>query len=153
MRHDFEMRWLLPAATLLAAAPAAATTYFTLEQAQHSLFPGQAMAPQQLTLTPAQAKAVQAASGVRVRTPELRLWRAADGGWFYLDQVLGKHEFITYALALDMLHFSPEPRVVELVLESAHLLGQTDEANFYALRYQAAFPAAYNQWQTRNATK
>lgn len=101
MRHDFEMRWLLPAATLLAAAPAAATTYFTLEQAQHSLFPGQAMALQQLTLTPAQAKAVQAASGVRVRTPELRLWRAADGGWFYLDQVLGKHEFITYALALD----------------------------------------------------
>lgn len=93
--------WLLPAATSLVAAPAAATTYFTLEQAQQKLCPGQALAPVPVTLTPAQAKAVQRASGVRVREPALKVWHAADGCWFYLDQVLGKHETITYALALD----------------------------------------------------
>jgi Na+-translocating ferredoxin:NAD+ oxidoreductase RnfG subunit len=59
------------------------------------------MTPVALTLTPAQAKAIEQASGVRVREKTLKVWRAANGGWFYVDQVLGKHEFITYALALD----------------------------------------------------
>ena len=49
-------------------------------------------------------------------------------------------------LALDMLHFSPEARVVELVLESSKLLGRPEEVRFYAARYQAAFPAAYDKW-------
>ena len=93
--------WLLPAATARVAAPAAATTYFTLEQAQQKLCPGQAMTLVPVTLTPEQAKAVQQASGVRVRERVLKVWHAADGSWFYLDQVLGKHEMITYALALD----------------------------------------------------
>ncbi|MEP6633151.1 MAG: FMN-binding protein [Luteimonas sp.] len=101
MRRDFEIRWLLSATTLLAAAPAAATTYFTLEQAQQALFPGQVLTPHPVALTPAQSKAVQQASGVHVRSREVKVWRVAGGGWFYLDQVLGKHEFITYALALD----------------------------------------------------
>ena len=45
-----------------------------------------------------------------------------------------------HQLALDLLHFSPEPRVVEKLIESATLLGRSDEAQFYRLRYQAAFP-------------
>lgn len=101
MRPDFHVTWLLPAATALLAAPAAATTYFTVEQAQQRLLPGQTLSPVTVSLTPAQAKAVQQASGVRVRQPVVKVWRAANGGWFYLDQVLGKHEMITYALALD----------------------------------------------------
>lgn len=50
------------------------------------------------------------------------------------------------ALAKDMLHFSPEARVAEMVLDSAQLLGRSDEVNFYAARYQAAFPADYARW-------
>ena len=100
MRRDFHLEWLLPA-TALVAAPACATTYFTVEQAQQAMLPGQALTPLAITLTPAQAKAIEQASGVRVREKALRVWHAADGGWFYVDQVLGKHEFITYALALD----------------------------------------------------
>lgn len=96
-----DVRWLIGAAAVVVAAPAAATTYFTVEQAQHKLFPGQAMTPVAITLDATQAAAIQKASGVRVRDRVLRLWRAANGGWFYLDQVLGKHEMITYAVALD----------------------------------------------------
>ena len=33
--------------------------------------------------------------------PRERLWRVSSGGWFFVDQVLGKHELITYALALE----------------------------------------------------
>ena len=45
-----------------------------------------------------------------------------------------------HALALDMLHFSPEPKVVRLVIESATLLGRDAEAQFYLQRFKAAFP-------------
>ena len=53
------------------------------------------------------------------------------------------------ALAKDMLHFSPEARVAEMVLDSAQLLDRSDEVNFYAARYQAAFPADYARWARR----
>jgi len=42
--------------------------------------------------------------------------------------------------ALVMLHFSPEPRVIEKLIDSAVLLGRQDEAQFYRKRNQAAFP-------------
>lgn len=45
-----------------------------------------------------------------------------------------------HQLALDSLHFSPEPRVIEKLIDSATLLGRLEEAQFYRLRYQAAFP-------------
>ena len=52
----------------------------------------------------------------------------------------------THALALKMLHFSPESSVLEKLIESARLLGYAAEANFYALRYQLAYPANYAEW-------
>ncbi len=54
------------------------------------------------------------------------------------------------ALAKDMLHFSPEARTVEILLNSAQLLGRSDEVAFYAVRFKAAFPAAYAQWVKRD---
>lgn len=49
-------------------------------------------------------------------------------------------------LALGLLHFSPEPRVVEKLIESASLLGLKDEALFYLVRYQAAYPDSHARW-------
>lgn len=51
-----------------------------------------------------------------------------------------------HTLAKAMLHFSPEPRVVEKVIESAVMLGQDDDALFYLQRYKAAFPAQHARW-------
>lgn len=51
-----------------------------------------------------------------------------------------------FHLAQQLLHFSPEPRVVEKTIESATLLGYADAANFYIVRYRAAFPEAHSQW-------
>ena len=54
------------------------------------------------------------------------------------------------ALATEMLHFSPEPRVIEKLIESAMLLRKQDEARFYLARYRAAFPEQQARWaQTR----
>jgi O-antigen ligase len=43
------------------------------------------------------------------------------------------------ALALQVLHFSPEPKVVRLLIDSASLLGQDAQAAYYQARFDAAF--------------
>jgi O-antigen ligase len=47
------------------------------------------------------------------------------------------------ALAHELLHYTPEARVVGKLIDSARLLGREDEARFFALRYRAAYPEAY----------
>jgi O-antigen ligase len=54
-----------------------------------------------------------------------------------------------HLLAIGLLHFSPEAAVVEKCIESAALLGNDDEAQFYRVRYQAAFPDTYALWAAR----
>jgi O-antigen ligase len=51
-----------------------------------------------------------------------------------------------HTLAKEMLHFSPEASVVQKLIESAMLLGQSDEADYYAKRYQVAYPQEYATW-------
>ena len=46
-------------------------------------------------------------------------------------------------LAKEMLHFSPEARVAQVIINSARLLGREAEADFYLARLQAAFPQAH----------
>ncbi len=50
------------------------------------------------------------------------------------------------AMAHELLHFSPEARVVEKLIESAELLGRDEEVQVFLARYQAAFPAAHALW-------
>jgi hypothetical protein len=93
---------LLPLeATVIFAGPAFATVYLSLEQAQSLLFPGASFQPASVTLTNEQVKAIERASGVHVLNKQLRAWRVSTGGWFIADEVVGKHEFIPFALALD----------------------------------------------------
>ena len=70
------------AAPLVVLPAAHATTYLTIEQAQQVLFPGARFTP------------------VDVKRKE-EVWRASGRGWFIVDDVLGKHELITYAVGLD----------------------------------------------------
>ena len=93
---------LVPIASLvLAAGPAYATVYLTVAQAQALSFPGASFQPEFRTLTPEQVKAIEKESGVGVRNKNVKMWRASTGGWFLVDEVVGKHEFIPFALALD----------------------------------------------------
>ena len=50
------------------------------------------------------------------------------------------------ALAQEMLHFSPEARVAEKLVESAVMLGRDGEALLYLARYRAAFPQEHASW-------
>ena len=103
-------RWLMIPALIMpaaASAPAFAVQYLSVEQAQKVLFPGaDQFEVWPVTLSTAQSSAIEAASGVRVRKAEIKAWRANQGGkaagWFVLDEVYGKHEFITYAVAIGL---------------------------------------------------
>lgn len=100
MLRPFTITWLAPAALICITMPAAAATFLSVEQAQDLYFPSQRMLPMPVTLLPAQIKQLEKYSGTKVREISPKIWRSSSGGWFYIDRVIGKHEFITYALAL-----------------------------------------------------
>ncbi|MDO5625429.1 MAG: Wzy polymerase domain-containing protein [Pseudomonadota bacterium] len=52
--------------------------------------------------------------------------------------------------ALQALHFSPEPRVIVKVIESATLLGQDDVALLHLARFRAAFAQEHRRWADDN---
>ena len=89
----------LPASALIAPS-AFAIQYLTVEQAQHAIFPGKSFTAAPVKLTSVQRKAIEQASSVRVLHDEQQVWRVSGGGWFIVDEVVGKHEFITYAAGL-----------------------------------------------------
>lgn len=78
-----------------------AETFLSIEQAQIALW-GEAtrLSPVEVALSKEQVRAIEKASGERVRNPRLRAWRSEEGDWFLVDQVLGKHEFIDLAVAI-----------------------------------------------------
>ncbi len=58
-----------------------------------------------------------------------------------------------FTTASQLLHFSPEARVVEKLIESAVVLGRREEAAYYMARYRAAFPTEFALWRdTRDAS-
>src|SRR6266550_4179479 len=90
----------LPISALVAPS-AFAVQYLNVEQAQRAIFPGKSFTSAAVNLTAAQRKAIEQASGVRVLRAEQQVWRVSNGGWFIVDEVVGKHEFITYAVGLN----------------------------------------------------
>lgn len=103
----FDIRWLAPAA-IISTMPAVsvAAQYMSVEQARALIFAqAQDFDPAPVTLTTEQIQRIEQRSKVRVRGPQQPVWRARAGdkflGWFILDQVIGKHELITYAVGIN----------------------------------------------------
>ena len=78
-----------------------AKTYMTVDQAKVALWGDTPLQKIAVTLTPTEMKSIKKVSKVRVRNAEMNVWKTPDGGWFILDQVIGKHENIDLTVALD----------------------------------------------------
>lgn len=100
-RHFLQMTGMALAGATLPFGVARAVDYLSIEQAQSLMLPGASLKPVAVTLSSQQVQAIEKQSGVRVRVKALKAWHASDGHWFIVDEVLGKHEYITWALALD----------------------------------------------------
>ena len=57
----------------------------------------------------------------------------------------------TFDTASTLLHYSPEPRIIEKVIESAVMLGRDDEALAHLQRFKAAFPKEHAAWARSTA--
>jgi len=78
------------------------------------------------------------------------------GSWLFARQVDFAEVTLTtvtpanaarmHELAERTLHFSPEPRVIAKLIESAELLGREDEVRAQTERFRIAFPLEFNRW-------
>ena len=92
------------AVLLLAAVPSAADG--EVPSVAPGMFPpGSQFAPLLLALTDDQIDVIRDRADVRVKPKLMQAWRVQTnggfGGHFFVDQVIGKHEFITYGLGVD----------------------------------------------------
>ena len=98
------MRWqfLLVPAAVIASAPALAGAYYlTIEQAQNLLFPGATFTPEFRSLSDRQVEDIIGEIEVKVWNRNVKVWRVSTGGWFFIDQVRGKDDWVSYAVGLD----------------------------------------------------
>ena len=85
--------------------PAYAADYLNEAQAQKVLFPSATeFSKKSITLTEAQISKIKDLAGVRQRTNQPLIWQVSQKqkplGFFFVDEVIGKHEYITYATAV-----------------------------------------------------
>jgi hypothetical protein len=92
---------VVPLAAVVMCAPVHALVYMSVEQAQQVMFQGRALTAMPLSLSAADIAAIERDSGVRVYAGALRVWKG-DDGYFFVDAVIGKHDLITYAVALTL---------------------------------------------------
>lgn len=96
--------WYVVLPALAISASAEATVYLTIPAAQRAMFSDAQMVDRSIQLSADQRKAIAKAAGAPGYDKVQRVWEARVGGkragWFIVDRVIGKHDFITYALAL-----------------------------------------------------
>jgi hypothetical protein len=92
---------LVGLAALTAPILAQAKIYVGVEQAQQILFPNRVLTKSPLIISVDLQEKMRSASSIRHPFQGDRIWRTADGGWFIVDEVVGKHEMITYAVGLN----------------------------------------------------
>jgi Na+-translocating ferredoxin:NAD+ oxidoreductase RnfG subunit len=108
-RFDPNAFWPAIGIVAAVAAPVSVTvaaTYLTTEQAQKALFPeADSFAAVDLALTADQKRAIADAAGPQAPHGELRAWAAQRGGAIlghvFIDNVVGREDFITYAVGVD----------------------------------------------------
>jgi len=99
---NWKLNPLLIAGLAVTTAPivAHAKIYVSVEQAQKILIPNKPLVKNPIIITDEIQDKMRSASSIRHPFQGDRIWRAADGSWFIVDEVVGKHEMITYAVAL-----------------------------------------------------
>lgn len=75
--------------------------YMSDRDAARAIFPATTFSRHEIELTDAEAEAIERASGETVRSRKLVVWRGSERETVFIDRVLGKHQFITYAVGID----------------------------------------------------
>ena len=129
-----------------ATAPivAHAKIYVSIEQAQKILFPNKALTKNPIIITDELQDRMRSASSIRHPFQGDRIWKTADGGWFIVDEVVGKHEMITYAVALSPAGSVTGIEILEYVESYGYEVAEVQWRNQF-IGKTAADPIKLNQ--------
>lgn len=78
-----------------------AKVYLSIDQAKKIMFGTTDMQHRPIILTKPIQEKMQQASSVTHPFDSSRIWKTPNGGWFIVDEVVGKHEMITYAVGIN----------------------------------------------------
>jgi Na+-translocating ferredoxin:NAD+ oxidoreductase RnfG subunit len=78
-----------------------AEIYLTQEQAVKSIFPDSKFQKETLELNKKEINLIEDNSGEKVRNSKAIIYKAKNKNTVFIDEVLGKHEYITYAVGVD----------------------------------------------------
>ena len=103
---SLDIRWLAPAAIIIAAPQCIAAQYMNVEQARKLIFAeADEFIATPVSLTMEQLQQAEKQSGVEARSAQQKVWTVqAKGkplGLFMIEQVIGKHELITFAIGFN----------------------------------------------------
>ena len=137
MRFQF---MLVPAALVAStAAPAQARVYMDLAAAQQLMFPGASFEENFVTLDQDQFNAIIKDSDVNVYSRGIKAWKSSTGGWFILDQVRGKDDWISYAIAIDKKGIVRRIEILECLENWDGITMPEWRAQFYGKKHGSAF--------------
>jgi Na+-translocating ferredoxin:NAD+ oxidoreductase RnfG subunit len=91
---------VLGLAMMSAPIIAHAKIYVSIEQVQNIFFPKQSLTKSPIVITEDLQEKMRVASSIRHPFQGNRIWKTANGGWLIVDEVVGKHEMITYAVGI-----------------------------------------------------
>ncbi|MBF7687565.1 FMN-binding protein [Acinetobacter rathckeae] len=96
------MKWTtcLGATLLVTPIVSHATIYLTNEQVKQVIFPNQMLVKENIQLTPEKIKQLKQISGINSALKTDQIYKTKEGDWLIIDQVIGKHEMITYAVGI-----------------------------------------------------
>lgn len=129
---------LIPVAALVAPVLSYAKIYVSVEDAQKRLFPGEKLTQTPVLLTEAQRDKMRELSSVREPFRGERVWRTAGGDWFIVDEVVGKHEMVKYALAIRADGSIQGIEIMEYVESYGYEVGEASWRNQFVGKTAAA---------------
>ena len=119
----------MPVTAMVAPALADAKIHIGIEVAQQRLFPGAKLIHSPVLLTEAQREKMRSLSSVREPFKGERVWRTEQGEWFIVDEVLGKHEMVKYALAINANGTIKGIEIMEYVESYGYEVGEASWRN------------------------
>lgn len=129
---------LVPVAALIAPAVAHAKIYVSVEETQQRIFPGQKLTQNPVVVTEAQFARMRELSSVREPFRGERVWRTAAGDWFIVDEVVGKHEMVKYAIGINADGTIKQIEIMEYVESYGYEVGEASWRNQFVGKTSAA---------------
>ena len=78
-----------------------ARQYLNIDEVKQVMFSGELFVQVDMEIQDQVREKMRKESGVRYAYKQKRVWKSSNGSWILIDEVVGKHEMITYALGIN----------------------------------------------------